>query len=53
MLHDETIPFSIASTVARFTEWHMPASSAWMITYFLPSTRTAPGSAALGPSSRA
>src|SRR5262249_46454549 len=45
-LHDETTPFSIASTVARFTEWHMPASSAWMIRYFLPAAAPVGGSAA-------
>ena len=30
-LHEETTPSSIARIVARFAEWHMPASSAWMI----------------------
>ena len=49
MLHDETIPFSSASTVARLTEWHIPASSAWMIRYLLPSAGPAPGSEAPGP----
>jgi hypothetical protein len=45
MLHDDTTPFSIASIVARLAEWHMPASSAWMIRYFL-QTVAAPGAAA-------
>src|ERR1700719_2229134 len=49
MLHEETIRFSNASIVARFTEWHIPASSAWMIKYFLPSAERTPRSAAEGP----
>jgi hypothetical protein len=31
MLADDTTPFSIASIVPKFAEWHMPASSPWMI----------------------
>ena len=34
MLADETTASLHPSIVARLTEWDIPASSAWIITYF-------------------